>query len=114
MVLLKNEGHALPLSKSLKTLAVIGPNADELDVLVGNYNGEPSAPITPLAGIRSKLGASTRVIYARGSDVAANPTSSPSRPRPSSPPPTATPRTASKPSISTPPTSTATRIVRAS
>ncbi len=71
IVLLKNDRHVLPLSKSLKTVAVIGPNADDLDVLLGNYNGIPTAPITPLAGIRAKLGAK-RVIYARGSDLAAN------------------------------------------
>ncbi len=72
IVLLKNENRTLPLSKSLKTLAVIGPNADDLDVLVGNYNGEPTSPITPLEGLRQKLGQKTRVIYARGSDIAAN------------------------------------------
>jgi beta-glucosidase len=72
IVLLKNDRHALPLSKSLKTIAVIGPNADDIDVLLGNYNGIPTAPITPLEGIRRKLGAKTRVIYARGSDLAAN------------------------------------------
>jgi beta-glucosidase len=70
IVLLKND-HILPLSKSLKTVAVIGPNADDLDVLLGNYNGIPTAPVTPLAGIRAKLG-SKKVIYARGSDLAAN------------------------------------------
>jgi len=72
MVLLKNEGGTLPLRKSLKAIAVIGPNADEEDVLVGNYNGEPSAPVTPLAGIRHKIGATAKVLYARGSDLAAN------------------------------------------
>ncbi len=72
IVLLKNDGHALPLAKSLKTIAVIGPNADDEDVLVGNYNGQPSAPVTPLAGIRRKIGATARVVYARGSDLAAN------------------------------------------
>ena len=71
IVLLKNENHTLPLSKELKTVAVIGPNADDVDVLLGNYNGIPTAPITPLAGIRAKLGG-TRVLYARGSDLAAN------------------------------------------
>ena len=71
IVLLKNENHALPLSKSLKTIAVIGPDADDLDALTGNYNGDPTAPITPLAGIRIKL-PKARVIYARGSDLAAN------------------------------------------
>jgi beta-glucosidase len=71
IVLLKNDAHTLPLSKALKTIAVIGPNADDPDVLVGNYNGEPSAPITPLAGIRRKLAGSTRVLYASGGDLAA-------------------------------------------
>jgi len=71
MVLLKNDNHALPLSKSLKTIAVIGPNADDPETLLGNYNGEPSAPVTPLAGLRHKLG-SNRVIYARGSALAEN------------------------------------------
>ena len=59
------------MSKSLKTVAVIGPNADDIDVLLGNYNGIPTAPITPLEGIRRKLGAD-HVIYARGSEPAAN------------------------------------------
>jgi beta-glucosidase len=72
IVLLKNEGGVLPLSKSLKTVAVIGPNADQVDSLLGNYNGLPSAPVTPLEGIRRKLGGSARVLYARGSDFAPN------------------------------------------
>ncbi len=72
IVLLKNENHALPLSKSLKTIAVIGPDADDVGVLLGNYNGIPTAPVTPLQGIRDKVGPGTRVIYARGSDLAAN------------------------------------------
>jgi beta-glucosidase len=72
VVLLKNDGPTLPLSKSLKTIAVIGPNANDASVLLGNYNGIPSEPITPLEGIRRKLGAGTRVLYARGSDVATN------------------------------------------
>jgi beta-glucosidase len=71
MVLLKNENRLLPLSKSLKTIAVIGPNANDFDALTGNYNGEPTAPVTALAGIKAKL-PSARVIYARGSDLAAN------------------------------------------
>jgi beta-glucosidase len=72
IVLLKNDRGTLPLSKSLRTVAVIGPNADDIDVLLGNYNGIPTAPITPLEGIRRKLGSATRVIYARGSELAAN------------------------------------------
>lgn len=72
IVLLKNSGGTLPLSKSIRTLAVIGPNADDAEVMVGNYNGEPSAPVTPLEGIRRKVGARTKVLYSRGSDLAAN------------------------------------------
>ena len=70
IVLLKNEGNLLPLDRNLKTLAVIGPNADSVEILLGNYNGEPSQPITPLEGIRRKVGDKTRVLYARGSDWA--------------------------------------------
>jgi beta-glucosidase len=70
IVLLKNENQTLPLRKDLKTIAVIGPDADDLNVLLGNYNGEPTAPITPLAGIRKKAGPGTKVLYARGSDIA--------------------------------------------
>ncbi len=72
IVLLKNERQTLPLSKSLKTIAVIGPNADDRQVLLGNYNGIPANPVTPLEGIRRKLGGAVRVLYARGSDVAPN------------------------------------------
>jgi len=47
IVLLKNEGNALPLKKEIKTIAVIGPNADAQEVLLGNYNGQPSKFVTP-------------------------------------------------------------------
>jgi beta-glucosidase len=70
IVLLKNDNHTLPLSKTLKTIAVIGPNADDVDVLLGNYNGVPTAPITPLEGIRKKV-PGMRVLHARGSELAA-------------------------------------------
>lgn len=42
MVLLENKGGILPLSKSIKTLAVIGPNADDIELLNGNYGGTPT------------------------------------------------------------------------
>ena len=71
IVLLKNENRTLPLRKDLQTLAVIGPNADSTEVLNGNYNGDPTAPVTVLAGIRAKVSPGTRVLYVRGSDVAA-------------------------------------------
>jgi beta-glucosidase len=72
VVLLKNDSRTLPLNKSIKTLAVIGPNAADVEVLLGNYNGEPSEPVTLLDGIRKKTAGRTRVIYARGSDLAVN------------------------------------------
>ncbi len=70
IVLLKNENNFLPLKRDTKTIAVIGPNADDLEVLLGNYNGTPSDPITPLRGIREKTGQSTTVLYAHGCDLA--------------------------------------------
>ncbi len=70
IVLLKNEGDLLPLPKNLKTIAVIGPNADDIEVLLGNYNGIPVDPITPLRGIREKVSSDTRVIYTLGCEWA--------------------------------------------
>ncbi len=72
IVLLKNQGGLLPLRKELKTIAVIGPNGNDPDVLLGNYNGEPSNPVTPLEGIRRKVSTATRVLYAQGCDLATN------------------------------------------
>jgi beta-glucosidase len=54
MVLLKNDG-LLPLKAAPARIAVIGPNADNIDALVGNYNGTPSKPITVLAGLRGRF-----------------------------------------------------------
>ncbi|MFN8205804.1 MAG: glycoside hydrolase family 3 C-terminal domain-containing protein [Bacteroidales bacterium] len=67
LVLLKNVNNTLPLKKDLKTIAVIGPNADNAEVMYGNYNGTPSKFVTPLQGIRNKVGANTQVLYAQGS-----------------------------------------------
>jgi beta-glucosidase len=66
IVLLKNENNTLPLNKEVKTIAVIGPNADAPDVLLGNYNGQPSQSVTPLEGIRNKVAPATRVLYSAG------------------------------------------------
>jgi beta-glucosidase len=66
IVLLKNDRETLPLKKDLKTVAVIGPNADAPDVLLGNYNGTPSKSVTPLEGIRSKVSGATTVLYSAG------------------------------------------------
>jgi beta-glucosidase len=73
IVLLKNENGTLPLRKDLKTIAVIGPNADSLEVLLGNYNGIPSRWVTPLEGIRSKVSPGTRVLDALGTTLTGDP-----------------------------------------
>ncbi len=70
MVLLKNEDNTLPLDKGkVKKIAVIGSNANDLEVLLGNYNGYPSEPITPLEGIKQKL-PDAEVSYAIGCKLA--------------------------------------------
>ncbi|MEQ1606874.1 MAG: glycoside hydrolase family 3 C-terminal domain-containing protein [Pyrinomonadaceae bacterium] len=66
IVLLKNENNALPLKKDIKTIAVIGPNANDKDVLLGNYNGQPSVSYTALDGIKNKVSPQTKVLYSQG------------------------------------------------
>jgi beta-glucosidase len=63
IVLLKNENNLLPLSKKIKKIALVGPNADNAIAVLGNYNGTPSEVITALQGIKNKLGSQTEVIY---------------------------------------------------
>lgn len=70
IVLLKNKNNILPLKKDLGTLAVIGPNADQWLMLLGNYNGVPSDPITPLRGIQEKLNGKSKVLFAQGCELA--------------------------------------------
>ncbi len=65
LVLLKNDG-VLPLKKDLKTIAVIGPNANDKEVLLGNYNGKPSVWSTVLDGIKKSVSPQTRVLYSAG------------------------------------------------
>jgi beta-glucosidase len=71
MVLLKNQNNILPLKKNCGTVVVIGPNSDQTFVLLGNYNGTPSDPITPLRGIKEKLAGTSEVLWAQGCDWAA-------------------------------------------
>ncbi len=66
IVLLKNENKTLPLSRKIKSIAVIGPYADNLSVLEGNYNGTPSSPVTLLQGIKNKAGKKISVKFAVG------------------------------------------------
>jgi len=63
IVLLKNEHQLLPLTKKIKKIAVIGPNADNPIAVLGNYNGTPSKVVTILEGIREKLGNEAEIIY---------------------------------------------------
>ncbi|SHG88788.1 beta-glucosidase [Flavobacterium fluvii] len=70
IVLLKNQNNTLPLSKKIKTVAVIGPNANDVQSLWGNYSGIPSNPITVLKGIQNKLEPYAKVVYAKGTDLA--------------------------------------------
>jgi beta-glucosidase len=70
IVLLKNDRGLLPLGQKVKRVAVIGPNADDEEVLLGNYNGTPAAAVTPLAGLRRALEPRVRVTHARGADWA--------------------------------------------
>lgn len=68
LVLLKNEMNLLPLSKSLRSIAVIGPNADERTQLICRY-GPANAPIkTVYQGIKERL-PHTEVIYKKGCDI---------------------------------------------
>jgi beta-glucosidase len=69
IVLLKNRTGALPLRKDLKKILVVGPNADDIDVLVGNYNGTPSHPRTVLSGITAAVSAGTEVVFRMGSGL---------------------------------------------
>jgi beta-glucosidase len=66
IVLLKNADNLLPLGPEVRSLAVIGPNADDVEVLLGNYNGTPSHAVTPLAGIRARAGECVEVTYVQG------------------------------------------------
>jgi beta-glucosidase len=66
IVLLKNENKLLPLSKDLKNILICGPNANNKEILHGNYNGLPSSTVTPLEGILSKAGNTMKVNYEKG------------------------------------------------
>jgi beta-glucosidase len=69
IVLLKNENKTLPLKKDLKSIAVVGPNANDLEVLLGNYNGFPSQYFTPLDGIKNKVSDDTKIYYEAGTEL---------------------------------------------
>src|SRR6266699_2286571 len=69
IVLLKNNRNALPLSKDLHSIAVIGPNADDDSLTRYRYGPNGVKGITVLQGIRNKLGDRVKVNYAKGCEV---------------------------------------------
>ena len=68
MTLLQNKNNILPLSKSVKKIAVIGPNADDERLMWGNYNGIPINTITILEGVKTKIPAE-KILYDKGCDL---------------------------------------------
>ena len=67
LVLLKNQDNLLPLDLSgIKSIGVIGPNADSRKALVGNYEGTASRYVTVLEGIEDYVGERARVYYSEG------------------------------------------------
>ena len=68
-VLLKNDG-ILPLQKDkIKTIGVIGPNADSRLSLIGNYHGTAAEYVTVLDGIREYVGEDVRIFYSVGAGL---------------------------------------------
>jgi beta-glucosidase len=68
MVLLKNQDKMLPLKSGIGRIAVIGPTAELVQSLQGNYNGPPPAPVYPLNGIEKRF-SSSKISYAQGSSL---------------------------------------------
>lgn len=66
MTLLQNKNNTLPLKRGGKTIAVMGPNANDSIMQWGNYNGIPASTITILEGIRRSVGKDDKVIYVPG------------------------------------------------
>jgi len=71
MTLLQNKNAILPLKKSMKKIAVVGPNAANAPMLWGNYNGTPVRTITILQGIASEVPANA-IVYDKACDLVDN------------------------------------------
>ncbi|MCV9389189.1 beta-glucosidase BglX [Reichenbachiella ulvae] len=71
IVLLKNENSILPLKKDLKSIAVIGPLADDKDAPLGNWRASAisNSAVSLLEGIKAKIGDNTQINYAKGCDL---------------------------------------------
>ncbi|MGH7601882.1 MAG: glycoside hydrolase family 3 N-terminal domain-containing protein, partial [bacterium] len=76
VVLLKNENNLLPLNKNVKTLAVLGPLADDKASPLGPWHceGRPEDVVTVLQGIKNKISPQTKVLYAKGCATDSNST----------------------------------------
>jgi len=74
MVLLKNDNSLLPLDKNIKSIAVIGPNADAERNQLGDYTANPvlQEVVTVLEGIRNKVSSQTKVSYVKGCEIIGN------------------------------------------
>jgi beta-glucosidase len=70
IVLLRNQNNVLPLSKKIKKIAVLGPNADNAMAVLGNYNGIPSEIVTVLQGVKAKLGSDAVIYCEKGTSYA--------------------------------------------
>jgi beta-glucosidase len=72
MTLLKNNG-ALPIDiNNIKKIAVVGPNANNINALLGNYHGTPSNPVTFINGLNDYVGKRARITYSNGVDLVKN------------------------------------------
>ena len=74
IVLLKNEKNLLPLSKNIKSIAIIGPNADDDRNQLGDYTSKTLTQdvVTVLEGIRNKVSSGTKVTYIKGCEIIGN------------------------------------------
>ena len=72
MTLLKNSG-VLPINpNNIKKIAVVGPNADNINALLGNYHGTPSKPVTFIKGLNDYVGKRAEITYSKGVDLVKN------------------------------------------
>ena len=78
IVLLKNERDGLPFNKDVRSIAVIGPLADDRQNLLGSWSGDGKKEdvVTLLAGIKAKVSPETKVMYDKGCEIEAGPASS--------------------------------------
>ncbi len=71
IVLLKNDKNILPLKKNIKSIAVIGPLADDKDTPIGSWRGmaTPNSAVSLLEGIKSAVEKTTKISYAKGVEL---------------------------------------------